>query len=297
MQPGPQEVSNQYLIKRNKRTSIFYMYLALTPCRVIYNIGQDLGHLDDYKITKTSARIQVSVDALKPLTKSTILEMDSGEELLPIMLEYEDLGYHYSICNKLSHLAKSCPLAPRPTQDTTLAPSPIQQWREKTLPSLSFNFLTNPLPTTPLNNSASGGELEHPPPPLGRNLAENDYPPDPRIPSRDQVLEELRESTFQYTNVSDPSEAAARKQRVIHSEENGLMEQTADRIIVAASNTLLAINAETDQSNNLQGDSYISGQTSQALPPAAPFSATLGSSRRTHNGTGTSRRTSASPPP
>lgn len=151
MQPGPQEVSNQYLIKRNKRTSIFYMYLALTPCksfqrfdcietrgrfdfvsigeitsfksigRVIYNIGQDLGHLDDYKITKTSARIKVSVDALKPLTKSTILEMDSGEELLPIMREYEDLGYHYSICNKLSHLAKSCPLAPRPTQDTTLA--------------------------------------------------------------------------------------------------------------------------------------------------------------------------------
>lgn len=132
-------------------------------------------------------------------------------------------------------------------------------------------------------------------PPLGRNLAENDYPPDPRIPSRDQVLEELRESTFQYTNVSDPSEAAARKQRVIHSEENGLMEQTADRIIVAASNTLLAINAETDQSYNLQGASYISGQTSQALPPAAPFSATLGSSRRTHNGTGTSRCTSASP--
>ena len=47
--------------------------------------------------------------------------MDLGEELLPIMLEYEDLGYHYSICNKLSHLAKSCPLAPRTTQDTTLA--------------------------------------------------------------------------------------------------------------------------------------------------------------------------------
>ena len=125
-----------------------------------------------------------------------------------------------------------------------------------------------------MNNSASGGELEHPP--LGRNLAENDYPTDPRIPSRDQVLEELREVKFQYTNVSDPSEAAARKQRVIHSEENGLMEQTTDIIIVAASNTLLAINAETDQSNNLQGASYISGQTSQALPPAAPVSATLG---------------------
>ncbi|KAG2328219.1 hypothetical protein Bca4012_037244 [Brassica carinata] len=29
--PGPREVSNQCLIKRNKRTSTFYLYLALTP--------------------------------------------------------------------------------------------------------------------------------------------------------------------------------------------------------------------------------------------------------------------------
>ncbi|KAJ0230059.1 Tubby-like F-box protein 7 [Hirschfeldia incana] len=31
MQPGPREFSNQCLIKRNKKTSTFYLYLALTP--------------------------------------------------------------------------------------------------------------------------------------------------------------------------------------------------------------------------------------------------------------------------
>ncbi|KAJ4865761.1 tubby-like F-box protein 1 [Raphanus sativus] len=30
-QPGPREFSNQCLIKRNKRTSTFYLYLTLTP--------------------------------------------------------------------------------------------------------------------------------------------------------------------------------------------------------------------------------------------------------------------------
>jgi hypothetical protein len=31
MQPGPRDFSNQCLIKRNKKTSTFYLYLALTP--------------------------------------------------------------------------------------------------------------------------------------------------------------------------------------------------------------------------------------------------------------------------
>lgn len=37
MQPGPREFSNQCLIKRNKKTSTFYLYLALTPCKQIPN--------------------------------------------------------------------------------------------------------------------------------------------------------------------------------------------------------------------------------------------------------------------
>lgn len=49
--------------------------------KMIYSLGQDLGTQEDYKITKTSARIKISIDALKPLIKSAMVEFDSGEEL------------------------------------------------------------------------------------------------------------------------------------------------------------------------------------------------------------------------
>lgn len=61
--------------------------------QTIYNIGQELGTLADYKITKTSARIQVLVDGLKPLIKDSVLYFATGEEL-PIKMEYEALDYH-----------------------------------------------------------------------------------------------------------------------------------------------------------------------------------------------------------
>ncbi|KAF8051379.1 hypothetical protein N665_1736s0001 [Sinapis alba] len=51
--------------------------------KMIYNIGQDLATLD------------------------TIIVFDTGEEL-SITLEYEDLGYHCSRCNRLLHLTRNC---------------------------------------------------------------------------------------------------------------------------------------------------------------------------------------------
>ncbi|CAG7903043.1 unnamed protein product [Brassica rapa] len=47
--------------------------------KMIYNIGQDLGTLEDYHISKTSAKIRVSMDGLKPIIKEAIIEFDSGE--------------------------------------------------------------------------------------------------------------------------------------------------------------------------------------------------------------------------
>lgn len=35
MQPGPRELPHQCLIKRNKKTSTLYLYLALSPCKYI----------------------------------------------------------------------------------------------------------------------------------------------------------------------------------------------------------------------------------------------------------------------
>ena len=44
-------------------------------------MGHDLGTLEDYKITKTSARMQILLDGLKPLTKTTLVEFDTGRNL------------------------------------------------------------------------------------------------------------------------------------------------------------------------------------------------------------------------
>ncbi|CAN7136726.1 unnamed protein product [Brassica rapa subsp. narinosa] len=55
----------------------------------------------------------------------------------------------------------------------------------------------------------------------------------------EEVMEELREVTFQYTNCPDPTESAARRQRVLDSESRGLMEETAARIVDNAKATAM----------------------------------------------------------
>ena len=76
---------------------------------MIYNIGYELGTLDHYEITKTSARMRVLMDGLSPLIMDSIVDYNSGEESL-VTFKYEGLKNHCSICYHLSHLAQDCPL-------------------------------------------------------------------------------------------------------------------------------------------------------------------------------------------
>ncbi|RID41733.1 hypothetical protein BRARA_J01668 [Brassica rapa] len=75
---------------------------------MICDIGKELGTLLNHELTKTSARIKVLIDGLKPLEKRSIIEFDSGEESL-IYLKYERLENHCSCCQSLSHLKDDCP--------------------------------------------------------------------------------------------------------------------------------------------------------------------------------------------
>lgn len=59
-------------------------------------------------------------------------------------------------------------------------------------------------------------------------------PPLPLIPTTEEVMEELQQVTRLYTSCDDPIESAARKQRVLVSDAQGLMEETAQGIIIAA---------------------------------------------------------------
>ncbi|KAJ4875917.1 Uncharacterized protein Rs2_40935 [Raphanus sativus] len=46
-----------------------------------YRIGDALGLLEDYEITKTSARIRILLEALEPLTMESFVDFSSGEEV------------------------------------------------------------------------------------------------------------------------------------------------------------------------------------------------------------------------
>ena len=78
---------------------------------MVCNIGKELGTYEKYELTKTSARIRVLVNGLKPLTKEYIIEYGSGEES-KITLEYERLENHCSICLCLSQRSEICPSLP-----------------------------------------------------------------------------------------------------------------------------------------------------------------------------------------
>ncbi|CAN6848658.1 unnamed protein product, partial [Brassica oleracea] len=51
--------------------------------------------------------------------------------------------------------------------------------------------------------------------------------------AKEAIMEDLHEVTIQYLSCDDPVEAAARRQRVLYTDANGLMEETAARILAS----------------------------------------------------------------
>ncbi|RID56974.1 hypothetical protein BRARA_F00382 [Brassica rapa] len=133
--------------------------------KMIYKMGHELGTLEDYEISKTSARMRILLDGLQPITIEAIVEYASGEESL-VSLEYEGLENHCTFCYRLTHLRTDCPHAP-------------------------------------------------------------------------------------YVNCPDPTESAARRQQVLDGEANGLMEETAARIIAQAKETAGASSSQAVGEENL----------------------------------------------
>lgn len=300
--------------------------------KVITKIGHELGHLEGYHISKTSARVRVLIDGLKPLIMDPLIEFDSGEDLT-VVLEYEELKSHCSKCFMLTHEDKNCPRFSKPhlsscedskrdeeTAIPAVSPTSRRAYQNYNSPSrpprvvsakepfhqridrhgrpfgsripppeLRGQPLKNKLiptkegytyrqPVRAQNRAPRGAvrDFDHephlqwraktptktpaedqrlhtdssPPPreepeineacrqPLGRNLALCDFPQSRTIPTTDEVLADLREVTYQYTNVADQAESAARRQRVLLGEEENLMATTAAGIIAAATSKL-----------------------------------------------------------
>lgn len=112
-------------------------------------------------------------------------------------------------------------------------------WREK--PQAFRSPIRNtPPPLRALDNTRME-PLRSPPRPLERNLAVCDFPQAPPLPSTEEVMNELHEVTLQYINCDDPVESAARRQRVLHGDAQGDMEEAAARIIAAAATANTAL--------------------------------------------------------
>ncbi|KAJ4875020.1 Uncharacterized protein Rs2_40040 [Raphanus sativus] len=57
-----------------------------------------------------------------------------------------------------------------------------------------------------------------------------------KIPTKDQILQELQDVTKQYLSCANPIEAAARQRRVLESDAEGLTERAAESILAATAN-------------------------------------------------------------
>lgn len=112
---------------------------------MIYKIAHELGALENYKISPTSARMRLLVDGLQLITVETIIEYASGEESL-VTLDYEGLENHCSFCFRLTHLRAECPHTPT-TISTIVAitsPTPQDQALHKPPPILNTSEAPTP---------------------------------------------------------------------------------------------------------------------------------------------------------
>lgn len=286
---------------------------------MVRRVGQDLGTLVTHELTKTTARVRVLIDGLKPLIKEAIVEFDTGEESL-ITLEYEKLESHCSYCYSLLHHRSRCSLIDQEETSKTPSKAPIEELRYlDSEPLATQKVHTQSQDREPLRNPPMMRDSRHQkqdstrsfqervdrhgipfgervstkqtrvPPPVRKSGSEaltttswrrkapledatessrQSYPNDktlgeglrdhdreqtapnntevwrpkqssrgredreaPKLPSLETVMEDLHETTRQYLSVSDPVEAAARRQRVLLSDARGEMEQTALAII------------------------------------------------------------------
>lgn len=149
------------------------------------------------------------------------------------------------------------------------------QWREKT-PSIptSHHELSDSSRTRrpPLERNLPNLDSHTPPLHLTnqttrRRLSPTLASPPPVIPSKEQVMSELREVTVQYTTCADPTESAARKQRVLQGEAKNLMDNTATLIIQAAAASAPPVLSQQALQDTAQPENRIT--LSEEHPPTA----------------------------
>ncbi|KAJ4873939.1 Uncharacterized protein Rs2_44290 [Raphanus sativus] len=172
------------------------------------------------RISTTSHHPQAPRNKIAPVSSIQNDHYDNriNEEQQPF--EYSSPPYTRCRCNDIMGRADTDVNRNHPRN------SPILEWRAKS-PILAQEVTP---PSAPFQVTRQS---------VGRNLEVSDFPP-PRepptseVPSREEVMEEIRVATMKYINCPDPVESEARKRRVLQSEINGDVEEAANRIIQAS---------------------------------------------------------------
>ncbi|KAG7616431.1 Endonuclease/exonuclease/phosphatase [Arabidopsis thaliana x Arabidopsis arenosa] len=163
---------------------------------------------------------------------------------------YADSSFNLSEASRQSHRRTRSTANHSRGESRNFPPRQRLQWREKTPP--------------PPNLPEFSGSSRQRRPPLERvsvTAASSQTPPP--IPTNEEVMGDLREVTLQYISVTDPTESAARKRRVIQGEAQNLMAETASQMILAATQ---ANKTAREAIGSLPGNLETT-QDSPSLPP------------------------------
>ncbi|KFK23333.1 hypothetical protein AALP_AAs58349U000200 [Arabis alpina] len=76
----------------------------------IKNVGKSMGFCEKVEITKTSVKIRVHINGLRPLITSSVVEYSNGDEAVAHLV-YEKLERHCTTCMKLDQDISECPEA------------------------------------------------------------------------------------------------------------------------------------------------------------------------------------------
>lgn len=78
---------------------------------IIRGIGNDIGKVENWKITTTKERLRAEINGLLPLITQSTLEFDNGDEVTATLV-YEKLEKHCKLCLMLDHEKENCPQNP-----------------------------------------------------------------------------------------------------------------------------------------------------------------------------------------
>lgn len=81
--------------------------LHLWTEEIIRSIGQDIGVYEEAEISTLTVRMRVQINGRLPLIKSSVLELDYGEEITATLV-YEKLDKHCTYCHRLDHENRDC---------------------------------------------------------------------------------------------------------------------------------------------------------------------------------------------